>query len=327
MKTRHSIYIIAALAIIGTFACKKIQNGFLSDTIRYKDKVINCKRGMALSLSDRINADGSTPPFKFKMLNLRNKATGAPAPEEFNTKYQILVFKPGMTFDPETDVTVDLLNAKRESVTKLPMEFNEVSGQIAFNRGSGNLPLGEYLFDLEVTNPWGTKFYPSFAQINVIEPNVEDVFEVTYQASNASNDAEVFTLMKTPVLSCTKVSNEGARVILKITDKNGRPFNPKAGEVIKRGDRPNFETHAKFNPVIFADDGLICDFEVAPFPLVKYITPTTDWGYLMYYRIPKAFINIDGMPNQSANPSIGFRLKMEGTYEVQVKLTDATRIN
>ena len=323
MKIKYSLYLLLAMVTV-VFACKKIETGFLSDTIRYKDRVINAKRGMPLTLSDRINADGSTPPFEFKMLNLRNKATGAPAPAEFTKQYEILVFKPGMTFDPETDVTVELLNAKREKVVKAPMEFNNISGQIAFNRSSANLPLGEYEFDLEATNRWGTKLYPKFAQINVIDPSVDDVFEVTYQAANGSTDAEVFTAMKAPVITCKKVGNDGARVILKITDKNGKPFNPKAGAVIKRGDRPTFETHAKFNPVVSTEDALICDYEVAPFPLVKYITPTTDWGYLIYYRIPKAFINIDGMPNQNANPAFGFRVKMEGTYEVEVRLMDAT---
>jgi len=323
MKIKYSIYILLAFVALA-FACKKIDQGFLSDTIRYKDRIINAKRGMPQTLSDRINADGSTPPFSFKMLNLRNKATGAAAPQEFYKEYEILVFKPGMAFDPEKDVTVALLNAKRETLKKPPMEFNPISGQIAFNRASGNLPLGEYLFDLEATNRWGTKVYPSFAQINVIEPSVDDVFEVTYQAANASTDAEVFTAMKAPIITCTKVSNDGARVILKITDKNGKPFNPKAGAVIKRGDRPTFETHAKFNPVVSTEEALLCDFEVAPFPLVKYITPTTDWGYLIYYRIPKAFINIDGMANQNANPAFGFRVKMEGTYQIEVRMTDAT---
>ncbi|TDQ06633.1 DUF5007 domain-containing protein [Pedobacter metabolipauper] len=325
MKTKYSTYIILALIAIGAIACKKIENGFLSDTIRYKNNVIYCVKGMALSLSDRINADGSTPPFNFKMLNLRNRLTGAPAPKEFNTEYEILVFKTGMTFNPETDTTVALLNAKRESVIKVPMEFNPVSGQIAFNRSSGNLPIGEYVFDLEVSNTWGTKFYPEFAQIHIIEPNIEDVFEITYQANNASSDTEVFTAIKAPKLSCKKISNEGARVILKITDKTGKAFNPQNGEVIKRGDRPTFESHAKFNKVIATDTALVCDFEVAPFPLVKYITTTTDWGYLMYYRIPKAFVTIDGVPNNSVNPSFGFRVKMEGTYVVEVNLTDVTR--
>lgn len=316
-----------SLIVILISSCKKIEEGFLSETIRYKNNIITCKRGMALTLSDRINADGSTPPFSFKMLNLRNKATGEPAPEEFFKEYEILVFKEGMTFNAATDTTVALLNAKRETVTKPPMEFNSVSGQIAFNRASAYLPLGKYEFDLEVTNVTGTKVFPSFAEINVIDPAIEDLFEITYQAATGSSSSEVFTGIKAPKLTCTKISNEGARVILKITDKNGVPFNPKAGEIIKRGDRPTFESHAKFNPVLPTDTALICDYEVAPFPLTKYITPTTDWGYLIYYRIPMAFASIDGLPNNNVNPVFGFRVLMEGTYVVEAKLSDVTRIN
>ncbi|GAA4322395.1 hypothetical protein GCM10023149_22680 [Mucilaginibacter gynuensis] len=327
MKIR-SIKIASALALVimGAIACKKIDKGFLSDTIRYKDNDIYAKRGMTLTLSDRINADGSTPPFEFEMINFRDVLTGAPVPEEFYKKYEITTFKNGMTFNAATDTTVALLNAKRETVLRAPMEFNPISGQLAFNRASAYLPLGVYVFDLKATNSFGTKTYPSFARINVIEPSIEDVFQITYQAASGSSDAEAFTTIKPPRLTCTKISNDGARVILKITDKNGVAFNPANGEVVKRGDRPTFESHAKFNPVLPTDTALICDYEVAPFPLVKYITPTTDWGYLIYYRIPKRFASIDGVPNNNVNPVFGFRVLMEGTYVVEVKLTDVTRL-
>ena len=111
---------------------------------------------------------------------------------------------------------------------------------------------------------------------------------------------------------------------MKIVDKNGVPFNPKAGEVIARGDRPIFENYAKFNPVIITDTAMICDFEVAPFPLAKYVTPATDWGHLMYYRIPSTYVAIDGRTTgmYSANPRWDFQLKLEGTYIVEIKLTD-----
>ncbi|MGK9118078.1 DUF5007 domain-containing protein [Olivibacter jilunii] len=320
------ILISSVLLLTVLVSCKKIEPGFLSEGIRYKDNTILCKRGMTLTLSDRINADGSTPPYTFKMLNLRNKETGQPAPEEFYKNYELLVFKSGMVFNAETDTTVDLLNAKREVVNKPPMEFNTNSGQLAFNRASSNLPLGDYVFDVEMTNSKGTRLYENFAQISVVDPTIEDMFTVTYQAATGSNSSEVFTTTTAPKLSCSKVSNEGARVILKIVDKNGNAFNPAAGEVIKRGDRPTFENHARFNPVITTDTAMICDFEVAPFPLTAYITPSTDWGYLMYYRIPMAYASIDGIPNNNVNPVFGFRMLMEGTYVVEVKLPSVTRI-
>src|SRR5690606_42077108 len=115
MMTRLILKISVLLSVsIYCLSCSKIDQGFLSDTIRYRDSIIYCKRGMTLTMSDRINADGSTPPFTFKLLNLRNKETGEPAPEEFYKEYEIEVFREGMTFDAATDTTVELLNQKRE---------------------------------------------------------------------------------------------------------------------------------------------------------------------------------------------------------------------
>jgi hypothetical protein len=322
-------YILGMLMLLSVAACKKIDKGFQSDSIRYKDNNIFAIRGLALVQSDRLNADGSTPPYSFKMLNLR-KEDGSPAPSQFTTSYDITVFKAGMSYDPETDVTVELLNKKRETVNRLPMYFNESSGQLSFNKASANLPLGKYVFDVEMTNVTGTKLYPKLGTINVVDPKLEDLFEVTDNVANGFNDITgVATAMRNPTISCTKISNVGARAILKMVDKNGKTFNPKAGEIIARGDRPIFENYAKFNPVIKNDTAMICDFEVAPFPLTKYITPTTDWGYLMYYRIPSQFIKtIDNFPTSpgfSVNPRWSWRLKLEGTYVIQIKFNDVEK--
>lgn len=325
MKIKLIFYTLVVAGVMT--GCKKIREGFLSDTIRYKDRVVYAKRGMALTLSDPINTDGSTPPLTFKLSNLRDKETGKPAPAEFFNEYEVLVFKEGEVFVAEKDTTVELLNKKRELKKMTPMLFNPISGQLSFNRASSNLPLGVYTFDLEANNIWGTKHYPEFAEIHVIEPTTQDVFELTYTAASGSDASEKFTTIKAPVVTAKKVSNDGARVILKYVDKNGRAFDPSKGQIVKRGDRPFFETHAKFNPVQYTDTAMICDFEVAPFPLKKYVANGTDWGFLLYYRIPKEYIAIDNLSNNNANPVAGFQLKMEGTYVVEVKLTDAVRID
>jgi len=327
MKTIIKTILAVPLASVMLFSCSKIENGFQSDNIRYKSNVIFCKRGMSLTMSDRINADGSTPPYNFEMMNLRDASTGQAAPAEFFTDYEMLVFKQGMVFNAETDTTVELLNKKRETVSRPPMEFNPVSGQLIFNRASANLPLGRYAFDVNFTNTRGTKLFENLATIEIVDPTIEDMFEVTYQAATGSSASEVFTTTTAPRLSCRKVSNEGARVILKIIDKNGNAFNPKAGEIVKRGDRPMFESHVKFNPVVTTDTALICDFEVAPFPLTKLIASNgTDWGFLNYYRIPMAYASIDNLPNNNVNPVFGFRVLMEGTYIVEVRLPSVTRV-
>src|SRR5258707_9394494 len=133
--------------------------------------------------------------------------------------------------------------------------------------------------------------------------------------------------MKALKVTLTKVSATGDRIILKLVDKNGSPFKPSAGEIIKRGDRPTFENYTRFHPIQYTDTAMICDFEVPPFPLAQYITPTTNWGHLIYYRIPSQFILIDGLGahQYTSNVRVAFDIKLDGTYIVEFKMTDATR--
>lgn len=320
--------IISAVAVLAVItACEKVTPGFLSSQMRYKDTVVYCKRGFALTQSERVNADESTPPITFKLLNLREKATGKPAPPEFFTDYDVVVFKEGMAFNPETDTTLAKLNEKRETKKMKPMIFNEVSGQFVFNKASTNLPLGDFAFDLEVSNIAGKKTFTNFSQISVVDPTTEDIFQINATAAAVFSDATGASVgIRNPVLKITKQSGDGARLILKIADKNGKPFNPKTGEIIRRGDRPVFENYARFNPVIFTDTAMICDFVVAPFPLSAYIDNTGyNWGGLMYYRIPSQFVTVDGYPQggYSLNPRWDFKVKLEGTYLLEIICSDA----
>ena len=320
------LFILLSLHTVLFFSCKKIDNGFLSDTLRYTTPDLYCQRGLALVQSAKIYADGTTPPFTFELINLRD-SSGGKLPEAFSTKYDIEVFKEGQSFNVDTDTTLALLNAKRETVNVLPMNFNTKSGQLSFNKGSLNIPLGIYNFDIKATNRTGSKTYPSMGRVHVVDPAVEDMFTLEDNVNNAFDLAGVVSAVKNPVLKFTKVSSEGARIILKITDKNGESFNPKAGEVMKRGDRPTFENYARFNPVKYTDTAMICDFEVAPFPLAKYIDASTDWGHLIYYRIPETKLVFDGLTagQYSANLRFAFVIKLEGTYIVEFRLPDATR--
>ncbi len=321
------LFAISAITFICMFSCKKIPNGFLSTTLRYTTPDLYCQRGLALVQSAKIYLDGSTPPVTFEIKNLRDSA-GKGLPSEFNTKYDITVFKPGQSFNVDTDTTLALLNAKRETVNVLPWDFNKTSGQLTFNKASLNLPLGIYNFDIQATNRTTTKFYPSFGRIHVVDPTEEDMFLLEDNVNNAADLSGNFVAVKNPIFKFTKVSSEGARIILKISDKNGVAFNPKAGEIIKRGDRPTFESYARFNPVQFTDTALVCDFEVAPFRLAKYIAGGTDWGHLIYYRIPETHIAMDNLVTgqYNANLRFAFTIKLEGTYILEFKLPDAVRI-
>lgn len=325
-------YIISVACLLSVcllvMNCKKIQEGFLSDTIRYTSPDLYCQRGLALVQSAKIYVDGSTPPITFEMLNLRD-SSGGKLPGAFNTKYDVTVFKAGLSFDVNTDTTIELLNAKREKINVYPMDFNKTSGQLTFNKASLNIPLGVYNFDIKATNRTASKVYPSFGIIHVIDPTMDDMFTLEDNVDNAADLSGNFTAMKTPVIKFTKVSADGARIILKISDKNGNAFNPKAGEIIKRGDRPTFENYTRFHPIQYTDTAMICDFEVAPFPLAKYVDAGgTNWNHLIYYRIPETHIAFDNMAagKYNANPRFAFDIKLEGTYIVEFRLPDAVRV-
>lgn len=315
------------LLVLGAINCKKIQQGFLSETLRYTSPDLYCQRGLALVQSAKIFADGSTPPITFELLNLRD-SSGKPLPEAFTTKYDVTVFKPGLSFNAETDTTVALLNAKRETVSVYPMDFNTSSGQLSFNKAALNIPLGIYNFDIKATNSAGSRLYPSFGRIHVVDPTQEDMFLIEDNVNNAFDMSGATIPKRNPILKFSRVSADGARIILKISDKNGAAFNPKKGEVIARGDRPTFLSYAKFNPVVFTDTALVCDFEVAPFPLAKYIANGTDWGHLIYYRIPEKNIIFDGsaLGVLNANLRFAFTIKMEGTFIIEYQLPDAVRV-
>jgi len=308
-------------------ACKKITDGFLSAPLRSKAPDLYRQRSLPLVQSAPINLDGSTPPISFKMVNLRD-SSGKTLPTEWNTQYDITVFKAGMTFDVNADTTVALLNEKRETRHVTPMEFNNVSGQLTFNKGSLNLPLGIYVFDIQATNVHGTKYYPSLGRINVVDPTIDDMFNLEDKTNNAFDASGNVTPMKALKVTLTKVSSEGDRIILKLVDKNGNPFNPSAGEIIKRGDRPTFENYTRFHPIQYTDTAMICDFEVPPFPLAQYVDVNgTNWNHLIYYRIPSQFVNVDGLTPHaySSNVRIAFDIKLDGTYIVEYRMTDATR--
>jgi len=309
------------------FACSKIIPGFLSPTLGYTDKTIVCKRGLPFIQSQKVNFDGSTSPIKFKLLELRGDG-GGKLPPEFTDSFDVLQFKAGMVFDPAVDTTVELLNKKRETKKLVPYLFNTATGQFSFNTASGHLPIGSYGFDISATNLHGSMTIKNAGTIKVSDPTSDDLFLINGASASSGFDdiTGLATAAKAPILAFQKVSTDGNRVILKYVDKFGTPFNPAAGQIIVRGGRPSFTNYAKFHPIIYTDTAMICDFEVAPFPLTHYKDATTDWGFLMYYRIPSQFVAIDGFPPTgfSANPYVNFQIKLGGTYVVTVKLSDAT---
>jgi hypothetical protein len=305
--------------------CKKIEEGFLSEGLYVPDSPIKVQRGNAFQKTNAILADGTTQPMTVKLLDIRRADTKKHADEMFK-EYPVYVYTAAV--DPAVDTTIELVNKKR-ALKNLPPFVFLASGQFVFNGATDSLPLDvTYEYDVEVSNVAGSKVYKNIGTLTTIDPPL--ITETTTNCNLFPDDGSSTIPMGTPTMTITRIKESGASVILKLTDKDGHPFNPKKGEIIKRGDRPIFENYARFHPIEYTDTAMICNFEIAPFPLSRYSNGGTNWNFLMYYRIPSAFVKIDGALTSkvgSVNPLFAFRLMKAGVYVVEIRMPKTTRVS
>lgn len=318
---------LGSAALLGLLitGCKKIEEGFLSDGLYIPDTPIKVQRGNAFQKTSAILADGTTQPMTVTLLDIRRADTKKHA-DEFFKEYPVYVYTAAV--DPATDTTIEQVNKKRELKKLQPFVFL-ASGQFVFNGATDSLPLDvTYEYDIQVSNVAGTKVYKNIGTLTTIDPPL--VTEMTTGCNFFPDDGSATVPMGAATMTVTRVSESGASVILKITDKDGKPFNPKKGEIIKRGDRPIFENYARFHPIEYTDTAMICNFEIAPFPLSRYSNGGTNWNYLMYYRVPSTFLSIDKNLSGkigSVNPLFAFRLMKAGVYVVELRLPKTVKIS
>lgn len=320
---KHIIFLVLGMGLFSILSCEKIPVGYISDQIRYVNDTFRVARGTNYKSDPKaFELDGSNYPISVKLLEVRDLATGKPT-NVFSEPHEVYIWT--ALFDVNTDTTVALLNKKRELQKVPPLEIMEKSGQLIMNEGSLNIPAGNYAFDVQVTNGSGVKTFKNISVIQMLDQPFEDKGGGCAWFIDGTTTSGDIAL---PVMTYKKVSDEGYQVRLKVVDKNNMPFNPNLGELQKRGDRPLFETYAKFNPVQYTDTTMVCNYELTPFPILEY----PGYGYLMYYRIPSNKVIIDpgvtpNVPGQTynVNPRWAFRLLVKGTYEVTVKLPKVTR--
>jgi len=320
MKTiKYSLVLIVLVSLIW-ISCKKIPVGFIGESMYYKDSPFSIEQGNVKQVTSALNLDGSTLPVTVTLLEVRKKGTSQKA-EEFYVPHEVYVYN--APINPDIDTTIAMVNAKREKKMIPAFEFLP-SGQFYFNAGTIFLPpRSQYEFDVQVSNESGTKTFKNIGEIHFTDPEMSKIYSIAgnwFSDNSTANGA----LSSNPEMTITKISNQGTNAILKIVDQNGVAFNPKKGEIIKRGDRPTFESYAKFHPVTYTDTSLVCNYEITPFP-IKRISGYGD--FLIYYRIPSTYATLTNPPASqpagttfSINPRFGFQIKQEGTYLVTVKL-------
>ena len=123
----------------------------------------------------------------------------------------------------------------------------------------------------------------------------------------------------------TRVGDSPNVISIKVTDRNGVPFNPRLGEIAKRpnsGVNPNppfLQNLQDYAPDTFVatDTALTLKYPLVPFPISSLGN-----GFNQYYRIPTAFVTMDSVvtwPATAAGPGIYYKgtadPRYRGTYK------------
>ena len=327
---KGSIIIITVLAIFS--ACKKVPDGFLSSLVRYEEEPIIIQKGRT-KLSSGLNFDGSSKPVKITMLHIYEKATGKNVDSIFNKKYTIKGWK-GL-YDPKTDTTLALIEAKQMDLEVTPIVINESSGQVEANYTTLYVPAGNYEFDVQISNSAETKVYPKLGQLQIVDAapfEANPTLGTPYvRMIKVGNEAVGTSVLTNVIVNVERTADKPNKVIVKIVDKNGIAFNPKAGEIIRRPNAgnnpvpPYLQTLQDYSlKTDLFDDRMEFTYGTLPFPLNSLGN-----GFNIYYRIPTKFFSHtnqaaypDGL--YSANPRFVFRAYVPGTYVITFKANDLT---
>lgn len=346
--------------------CTKIEKGFISPYQQYAVSTFTVTRGRTSSSYSLIN-DGSSIPMHIKWTHIYD-STGKIVDHIFSKKYPVGTWT--AAYDAKADITYAAIMAKRTITDMPPIVVNEFNGTITANEGTLNLPLGSYTMDLEVTNDAGTVQLKKIMQINIVDGQSVGIspdpgaFSLSLLnagtaggagALGGANNGVMFNGNNNPfvVYSVTRFADTPNIFIVKVTDKNGVPFNPKAGEIAKRpnsGLNPNppfLQNLQDYAPDTFnaTDTSMNLKYPLVPFPINSLGN-----GYNMYYRIPTKYVQIDSTKAWSSNTPGNFyqgtsdphylgvytndkfdyavriplRIYVPGSYELNIKILDAT---
>ncbi len=314
-----SLVVCVVIFAVGCF--KDIENGFLSDQIRYINSLVYIYRGAQSANSVALTPDGSTTPIRYKYANLRDEA-GHPVSDSFFMKYPVTTWKSGMGYVWAEDTTEALVDAKRETSMLLPINFNEATGAWSSNSGSVNLPTGDFPFDIEATNSWGTKTFPNLGKLRIMDYTVDNCWTgVTYNTAafykNPSSTLGTLPSNTAPTITMVRDSAQGTTLRVKVMDKNGVLFDPSKSEVryySTSATYPSLESYSKIHPVTYENSMYNINYYATPFPYRYY--------YIIYSILYSATgDNANAVPanNMYSYSIMRWQITQPGSYTMTVQ--------
>ena len=311
---------ILAIALIG--ACQKTEGGYISDYMSYSPKTLEVRQGI-VGFSKSITLDGSTPPITVKLLDVRDKRTGK-STNLLQEEHEISVFTGVITAD---DVTMEQLAEKIETSAMPSLILNEIGGRVGMTRATLHVDTGVFTIDVQVSNNVGTQVIKDALQIAILPTTSSDVLSHSVTLSDLGSETN-FVQTGNYEFDVRHFPNDEDKIVLKWVDKNGRPFNPSAGEVIKRGDRPTLAAWLPYYPEELTDTAIVYRyprFSGLSYPLYNQTTiGGTSWtNGVMYYRVAGSATDI----GKNLNPVASLRFNLPGTHIVTFKLNDVSNVN
>ncbi|MDQ2751889.1 MAG: DUF5007 domain-containing protein [Bacteroidota bacterium] len=280
--------------------------------MQYSNKLFVVPQGQIAS-SNSLVSDGSTIPLNIQWVHIYD-STGKNVDDIFNKTYPVGVWS--SAYDPLTDTTYALIVAKRTMKDLPPIQLNSTSGVLTSNSATLNVPAGNYTLDVQVKNSVGTEIIKNAITIDIQAVAPLQVTEVSAIANGKAlaGTAPVsyfFNGQNNPFVSIhiSRFADTPNVLILKYVDRNGTPFDPKTGEIIKRpaaGLNPNppflqnLQVYAP-DTYVATDTAMTIKFPLAPFPIASLGN-----GFNMYYNIKSSAVLIDSTLSWTSNPSGAF---------------------
>lgn len=368
-KNRNIILAILLSGIVLTeffSGCTKIEKGFLSPYVQYAVGQFTITRGR-VATSYSLISDGSSIPMHIKWTHIYD-STGKIVDDIFAKEYPVPVWT--AIYDPKVDITFAAITAKRAVKNLTPLVVNEANGTIEANSATIYIPVGSYTMDLEVSNSVGSEPLKKIMQINIADGLPVEISPETGAFSlsllnagtaggggsaGGTNNGVLFNGNNNPFVAytVTRFADTPNIVIVKVADRNGVPFDPKAGEIAKRPnsglnpDPPFLQNLQDYAPDTFSasDTAMSLQYPLVPFPLASLGN-----GYNMYYRLPSQYVHIDSTSKWTSNIAGNFyngtsdshylgtytdgkfdfavripmRIQVPGSYEISIKLLNAT---
>ena len=299
------------------YSCKPDQIGFLNDNLRYGMAELQAVQGSAVS-TDAIIANGSSTPMTVKLLAVKNKANGT-VMNDFLTEqeYSIYLGQVG-----ENVMTLEQLNALIGKAKSPAITVNETGGKIVLTPATENIPAGLYTLDLEINNISGTKIYNEILDINLIGLKPDSVFSKSATSSSLTSESEIRNIAADDYTVSIEYKPSGEdKIIFMWLDKNGKAFNPKEGEVVRRTTLPSFADWSPFYAEEMTDTAIVYKypyFKGLPYPVktTARVNNTNYTNLTSNYRINGEYTSL----SRNINTATTARFYKPGTHIVKFKL-------